>query len=535
MKLRLHFSLTMALLLAMLPGPRAHAASCDSLRNLRLANTTITAATEVAAGAFTPPAGATADGNDLQSSADLFHHLPAFCRVEAQIKPSADSDIRVEVWLPVSNWNKRLMNNGNGGFAGSINLLSLANAVAADFAVVSTDTGHRAAPPDGRWALGHPQKIVDFGWRAIHESTVTAKAIVQGFYGASAEHAYFAGCSNGGRQGLMEAQRFPEDYDGIIAGAPAAYWDRLLASFGWDLQPGERDAAAYIPAAKVPAIAAAVKQACDAAAGVSNGIINDPRRCRFNPDLMLCRNGDADSCLTAPQVATLKRIYEGPHSTSGEQVNPGFSPGGEAGLGGWALWITGPNPHQSLQYLFLTNFFANMVADDANRDLKSFNLDRDYRLAEDKVGRTLNATDANLARFKERGGKLILYHGWSDAAIPPLSSVKYYESVAAAMGKGNAESFVRLYLAPGVQHCGGGPGPDAFGEFGLMPPLTDPGHNMFAALEQWVEKGTAPGAIIASRAKAPKMQRPLCPYPQIAKYKGTGDTDDAANFACTQP
>lgn len=523
------------LLAVVLVASYAHGASCESLRNLQLPNTTITSATEIAAGAFTPPPGDLTGGNDIQAISSLFRQLPAFCRVEAQLKPSADSDIRMEVWLPLNGWNKRLMNNGNGGFAGAIGTVSLARAVAAGFAAVSTDTGHQASPIDARWALGHPEKIVDFAWRAVHETTIEAKAIVHAFYGATAEHSYFAGCSNGGRQGLMEAQRFPDDYDGIIAGAPAAYWTRLLASFGWDLQPAERDPAAYIPAAKVPAISAAVAKACDAADGVNDGIVNDPRACRFDPAVLLCRNGDSDSCLTRPQVSALQRIYQGARTARGEVINPGFSPGGEAGPGGWALWITGAKPHQSLQYAFMSGYFVNMVANDANWDFKNFDLDRDWHLAEQKTGATLNATDPNLSKFRARGGKLILYHGWSDAAIPPLDAIKYYESVRAAMGGSNVESFARLYLAPGMQHCGGGPGPDEFGEVGLNPPLTDPQHNVFAALEQWVENGTAPGAIIATHASAPKMQRPLCPYPQVAKYKGSGDTNDAGNFACSTP
>jgi hypothetical protein len=533
------------LLLVLSFAIHAHGASCEGLRNLNLPSTTITSAREIAAGTFKPsPEDLSGAGGDIEATGSAFKQLPAFCRIEAEIKPTADSDIRIEVWLPLNGWNKRLMSNGNGGFAGSIVKIALARSVAAGFAAVSTDTGHQGSPVDARWALGHAEKIVDFGWRAVHESTLKAKAIVQAFYGAAAEHSYFTGCSNGGRQGLMEAQRFPDDYDGIIAGAPAAYWTRLLASFGWDLQPGERDPAAYIPSSKVPAIAAAVLKACDAADGIADGIVNDPRACRFNPGVLLCKNGDADSCLTQPRIDALQRIYEGPRTASGEVINPGFSPGGEAGPGGWALWVTGQKPHQSLQYAFMSNYFGNMVANDANWDFKNFDLDRDWKLAEQKTGATLNATDTNLDKFRARGGKLILYHGWSDSAIPPLDAVKYYESMREAMGGSTVDSFARLYLAPGMQHCGGGPGPDEFGEFGLNPPFTDPQHNVFAALEQWVEKGSAPEAIIASHVERshvegsktqPNIQRPLCPYPQVARYKGTGDINDAANFACTKP
>jgi feruloyl esterase len=331
----------------------------------------------------------------------------------------------------------------------------------------------------------------------------------------------------------MEAQRFPADYDGIIAGAPANYWTRLLSQAAYDMQATEAEPASYIPASKVTAIANAVLKSCDASDGVTDGVVNDPRMCHFDPNTMVCKAGDSDSCLTQSQATALKKIYDGPHSANGEAINPGFSPGGEGGGGGWSLWVTGPAPHESLQYKFATNFFAYMLTNDPQWTIKQFNLDRDFKSANAKMASALNATDPNLNTFQKRGGKLIVYHGWSDAAIPPLDAIKYFETVRSAMGSNVVNSFARLYMAPGVQHCAGGDGPDSFGQYEASGSDADPQHNMFAALEQWVEKGVAPGAIIATHDGEKKITRPLCPYPQQARYKGTGDTNDAANFSCT--
>jgi feruloyl esterase len=503
------------------------------LKDLKLADTTITAAQSVDAGALLLPG--------MAQQPPALKDLPAFCRVTAEIKPSSDSDIKIEVWMPLSGWNGKYEGQGNGGFAGLISYGGLVAALRRGYASASTDTGHIAAGmgPDATWALNHPEKITDFGYRAIHEMTVKAKAVIQAFYGEKPARSYFASCSNGGRQALMEAQRFPEDYDGIIAGAPANYWTHLLSAAVWDLQALQNDAASYIPAGKIPALSAAVLAACDAADGVADGILNDPRACHFDPAAIQCKDADADGCLTAPQVAALRKIYAGPKNSKGQQISPGFSPGGEAGPGGWSAWVTGSAPGTSLQYGFGTNFFTNMVFNDPAWDFRSFNFDTGVKLADDKQSANLNATDPNLKAFKARGGKLILYHGWSDAAIPPLSAINYYGSVVSAMGPRDAPLFVRLYMVPGMQHCGGGPGPSVFGQFGPSPAPIDPQRNLFVALEQWVEKGVAPERIIATKfkndrnpAEGVQMTRPLCPYPQVAQYKGAGDTNDEASFTC---
>ena len=507
---------------------------CEQLARLTLPNTNITAAQTVAAGAFLPPATM---APWLAGDPSFFKRLSAFCRVMAVAKPSADSDIKIEIWMPLSGWNGKFRGQGNGGFAGEIDYRSLGLAIAQGYASAATDTGHAAGGTDANWALGHPEKIIDFAYRAIHEMTVVGKATVSAFYGDAPRHSYFANCSNGGRQALMEAQRFPKDYDGILAGAPANYWTHLLSSALYDAQTTTSDPASYIPTSKISAIANAVNASCDAMDGVKDGVLNDPRKCRFEPASLLCKTADSNACLTQPQVTALKNLYEGARDSKGREIFPGFLPGGEDGQGGWGLWITGAGPGKSLLFAFGGGFFSDMVYDDAKWDYKKASLDEAVAAADKKFAGVLNATDANLSPFRSRGGKLIIYHGWNDAAISALNSINYFESVENKLGKSEADSFLRLYMVPGMQHCGGGPGPDIFGQFG-MSPVNDAQHNMYMALEQWVEKGEAPSSVIATKESGggpsaeAKMTRPLCAYPQAAKYKGTGDTNDAANFVC---
>jgi hypothetical protein len=293
------------------------------------------------------------------------------------------------------------------------------------------------------------------------------------------------------------------------------------------------DPAANIPAAKLPAIQAATLAACDARDGVKDGVIDEPSKCRFDPAQLLCKAGESDTCLTAPQVAALRKLY------SAKQDFPGHVPGGETGPNGWGDWITGPAPGRSLMFAFGTGFFGNFVYQDAAWDFHTFQADRATQVADDKFARVLNATDPDLKRFRDRGGKLIIYHGWSDAAISPLNSIDYFKSVQQKMGAPQTGEFVRLYMAPGMTHCGGGPGPDSFGQGSVA--LAEPQHSVTKALEEWVENRAAPGALIATKYKAGTpasgvaRTRPLCPYPQVARYRGSGSTDDAANFACAEP
>jgi tannase/feruloyl esterase len=525
------------LLLSIGFAPRVHAAPnqpCEHLAQLALPNTQISSAQTVAAGAFTPPSGG---AEWMAAPASFYKQLPAFCHVTALAKPTSDSDIRIEVWLPAAGWNGKFRGQGNGGFAGEIDYRALGVAILQGYATAATDTGHAGESGDAQWALDHPEKIVDFAYRAIHLMTSVGKATATAFYGDAPKQSYFSDCSNGGRQALMEAQRFPDDYNGILAGAPANYWTHLLSSALWDAQATTLDPASYIPSSKVPAIANAVLETCDAEDGVKDGILNDPRQCHFDPATILCKASDSNSCLTQPQVTALKKLYEGARDSNGKQIFPGFMPGGENGDGGWPLWITGPAPEKALLFVFGYGYFADMVYGKADWDYKKANLGDAVKASQEKFGNVLDAVETEMKGFRARGGKLIIYHGWSDAAISPLNSINYYTSVVEKMGKPQADSFVRLYMVPGMQHCGGGPGPDVFGQYGISS-IHDPQHNLYMALEQWVETGVAPTSVIASKldgmgpAAKVEMTRPLCPYPQEAKYKGSGDTNDGANFFC---
>jgi len=502
----------------------APARTCASLRQLALPNVTITVAQPVAAGMFTPP-GLKPD----KKVPPFYRATPAFCRVAATLAPSADSDIKVEIWMPAAGWNGKFRGVGNGGFAGYINYRGLAASVTQGYAVASTDTGH--STEGAEWALGHPEKIIDYGFRAVHEMTVDAKTVVKSFYGDAARKSYFASCSNGGRQALMEAQRFPDDYDGILAGAPANAWVPLLTGGLKVVQT--LDGPGYIPGAKVPAIGKAVLAACDELDGVKDGVLNDPRQCHFDPASLLCKGKDSDTCLTAPQVVSLKQIYAGTRDASGKVLLPGMLPGSEDGDGGWKDWITGPEEGKSIGMGFVQGYFANMVYSQKDWDFHHAKIEASLKLAYDKTGDAVDAMNPDLKPFLARGGKLILYHGWNDPAIPALSTVNYYDTVISAVGKETVEQSVRLYMVPGMQHCAGGPGATSFGQ-GDMGPRGDAGHDVFTSLVEWVEDGKAPGTLVAAKhgeGGKIEMTRPLCAYPEVARYKGA-DPNVVASFEC---
>ncbi|HEX4230524.1 MAG TPA: tannase/feruloyl esterase family alpha/beta hydrolase [Bryobacteraceae bacterium] len=500
----------------------SYAATCASIGAVQLQHAAVISAESVAAG-------------PIKAGDRLVKVTTAFCRVSMVLKPSADSDIHVEIWLPASGWNGKFQGIGNGGFAGSTDYNSLASAVSHGYAAAATDTGHRAGGTDASWALNHPEKIADFGYRAIHETAANAKVVISAFYGQAPKHSYFNSCSNGGRQALMEAQRYPEDYDGIAAGAPANYWTHLLTTAIFDVQALSEPASA-IPASKLPAIEGAALGACDALDGVKDGVIENPAQCHFDPGVLLCTGPETDACLSAPQIAAIRKIYAGSKTSSGELILPGFSPGGEAEPLGWAEWITGTGKNPSLQFAFGTNFFKFMVYNDPVWDYRTSTTDQNMKMADQRTASSLNATDPNLRKFAGRGGKLILYHGWSDAAIPPLNTVNYYQSVVREMGPGDTATFVRLFMVPGWQHCGGGAGVNVFGQASV--PRGDADHDIDAALERWVEKGTAPERVVATRLKPGSnppetlSTRPLCAYPLTAHWNGSGSTDSADNFVC---
>lgn len=496
-------SLELCLVLALaIPGAAA-AAPCGELAKLSLPNAAITSAQVIEAGAFKAP------GN--QKGPNPYANLPAFCRVAATLTPTSDSDIKIEVWLPAANWNKKLQAVGNGGWAGVISYTALADALREGYAAASTDTGHTGG--SGSFALGHPEKLIDFSWRSEHEMTVKAKAIVLAFYGSGPRLTYWNGCSTGGRQGLKEAQMFPGDYDGIIAGAPA---NRTAISL-WIAFAVLKDKDSYIPPAKYPVIHRATLAACDAQDGLKDGLISDPTRCAFDPKTLLCKNGDAPDCLTAAQAEAARKIYApATNPRTGAELFPSLAPGSELG---WGIQAKGPDPSQNIydQYRYV-------VYKDANWDWRTFDFDQGVAKGDEPENLPMNATDPNLSVFFAHDGKLLLYHGWSDPNVSPLNTVKYYKSVVDTMGGAQKVSNnIRLFMEPGMGHCAGGEGPDVF--------------DKVSALEQWVEQKKAPDSIIASHRSAGKVDRtrPLCPYPQVAKYKGGGSIDEAANFSCALP
>ena len=534
MNLRIALSVCLAFLFAaFLPAATSAQTSCEALANLPLTNATITSAASVAAGSYKPPA---TPGLPAPTKP-----LPAFCRVAGIAKPTTDSEIHFEVWLPASGWNGKFEQVGNGGFAGMIPFSGMAEPLLHGYATAATDDGH-VNGPNQTWAIGHPEKVADFGYRAVHETAVQAKAILHAFYGKDARRDYFVGCSEGGREGLTEAQRYPKDFHGIVAGAPAIHWNALQLRGAWDALALLETPASYIPPAKLSILQKAAIAACDSIDGAKDGFIENPELCHFDPTVIQCKGDDASNCLISDQVQAVEKIYDPmKNSRTGMVIGPGFSPGVEAFPANWPVWITGSRaPQLGIGNLFATFFFRDMVYENPKWNVQSLNLDSDIKQADDKFGATLNSDSPNLRAFKAQGGKLIQYHGWGDAAIPPQGSVDYFEAVQKTMG--NTKNFYRLFMVPSMSHCAGGPGATIFGNAGGMePPEEDADHDVVMALDRWVEKGVAPDRIIAtgfvgnSPAKGVDMTHPLCPYPQMAHYKGTGDTKDAANFVCAAP
>ena len=483
------------------------AATCESIASLALPKTTITLAQPVAAGEFAP-AGVTAGG---PPPVVAFKDLPAFCRVAATLKPTTDSDIKIEVWLPASGWNGKFQAVGNGGWAGVISYSAMAEALHEGYATSSTDTGHVGAT--GSFVTGHPEKLVDFGYRAIHEMTLKAKSIIDAFYGAAPRMSYWNGCSTGGRQGLKEAQRFPDDYDGIVAGASANPRTHLSSWQVW-LAQGVLDPHNYIPPSKYPVIHKAVLEACDAADGAKDGLIEDPTRCHFDPKTIECKAGDEPTCLTVGQVEAAKRMYTVPtNPRTNAPVFFNVEPGSELG---WSMLARGPEPFSAA-----TDQFRYVIFKNPEWDWHTLNLDSDVALADKTDDDTINAINPNIKGFPDHGGKLLMYHGWADPGVPPLASVNYYKTAVDTMGgEAKMSGSLRLFMVPGMGHCGGGEGPNTF--------------DMMSAITAWRENGRAPERILAAHRTAGKVDRtrPLCAYPQVAKYKGTGSIDDAENFVC---
>lgn len=407
----------------------------------------------------------------------------AACRVSAIARPSADSLIRFEVWIPQgAAWNGKYLQVGNGGFAGQVPLFSILDGVRRGYAVAGTDDGHQTSDStDAQWALGHPEKIRDFGDRALKATHDAAQRITVAYAGRKPRLAYFAGCSDGGREALMVAQRYPRDFNGVVAGAPAAYWTTLMEG-GAALGKRVADPATRIPKSKLQALQGAALAAC----GGSVSYVADPGSCHFNPDVLLCGAQNNDSCLTAPQVATAHAIYNGPTLATAAASWSGTAPGAEAAAGSWSYWVTGEPgdglamPH-GIKYAW--NYFAYLVRRDPAFRFESLTAD-DVSRSHAQLGPVLNADNPDLAQFRRHGGRLLQYHGWNDPAIPASHSRAYYNRVVAKLG--DASDFYKLYFVPGMLHCGGGPGPG--------------GVDWLRHLEDWVERGQAPGEIVANKS-----------------------------------
>ena len=470
------------------------------------------------------PAGTTITAAAMVEAADA---VPAHCRVDGHAA-SPGNTVNFRLGLPI-DWNGKFYFQGVGGLGGSIG--SLNSGLTRGYASASTDTGHQSNDPT--WGSNRAKEI-DYGHRGTHVTAVAAKALAGSYYNRAPAHAYFNGCSNGGRQALMEVQRYPQDFDGIIAGHPATGTPMQLgrALLYQHLLASESN---YLPAAKVELLDRATLAACDASDGVKDGLISDPRACAFKPETLQCTGAEGPGCLTAGQVESVRRIYAGIRAADGSPVSYGFPVGHEGGRTGWTQWIVGSTPptrqaNGTLDYasglpsgfrLQQQNFaFLALDQDEPGFSWRLVKFPEDLpRLR--VMSEILSPTDPDLRPYKNRGGKIILYHGWADPGISAYGTLDYFERVVKAVGgQAQADQFARLFLAPGVHHCGGGPGPGQF--------------DMLTALEAWVERGEAPSRIIASREEAGTVTRtrPLCSYPMVARYNGTGSVDDAANFTC---
>ena len=481
---------------------------CESLAHLTFADAAITSAAVVPEGP--PPArgsgGGPARGAGVPAARGgaLPANIPAHCRVQMTLKPTSDSLINMELWLPLQNWNGKFMGVGNGLFAGSIQGRTgeMPDALRRGYATAGTDTGHQE--PGGDWAIGHPEKMIDFAYRSTHEMTLKAKEIVNAFYDQPARYSYFKGCSTGGRMALMEAQRYPGDYHGIIAGSLANrhihMWTAGVARSVELLRHPEGN----LTKDKAALVNQMVTNICDT---LKEGFLNNPRQCQVDFSRLLCAAGkDDDTCLTAAQLRSVDTFYGGVKNSKGDLIFSGQALGN-------------PIPPLRATSLAPGGVFdiVRIAFNDPHLDWQRFDLDRDMPII-DKAVDYVDSVNPDLGAFKKNGGKLLLTHGWADTGITPETTIWYYDSVLDRMGR-NQSDWMRLFMVPGMEHCGGGPGVNTFDSIGT--------------LENWVEKGVPPDHMLGKGAEG--LTRPLCPYPQYAEYKGTGDLKDAANWACKAP
>jgi len=436
--------------------------------------------------------------------------LPAYCEVTAVISPTPGSKIGVVYRLPAA-WNGKVLGLGGGGWAGDVKLIAAIEGLQRGYATLQTDAGHDPANLWNSTWSADPDMATDFAFRGVHLMTVVGKQVAVKYYGQAQSKAYFQGCSTGGRQGLMEVQRFPDDYDGVIAAAPvynltvqttAVLRDNILT------QPGGR-----LTTAALSLVNKAVLKACDAKDGLEDGIVADPRACDWDPAEIQCKDGQSgDDCLSKGQAATLQAVYTGVQNFDGRVAAWPLSRGGELG---WSVFLPTGEAKTDVSGGGMSGLRATIFGD-PNYDLSKFDQDADLAsVMTSPFGRAYNADNPAISAFTGHGGKLLMWHGWYDPGPSPLATIRYYSQVKGTVA--DAGSSVRLFVAPGVSHCGGGPGPDKI--------------DILAALDAWVSTGQAPDSVIAAKPKA-GISRPLCAYPMKAVYKGSGDPNDAGSFAC---
>ena len=508
----------------------ARAAGCEDLTNLKIPATTIKIAESV-------PAGDYAASDKMKYSG-----LPAFCRVVASLKEAPDSDIQIEMWLPKDGWTGVFHGNGSGGFGGTLASGANAAAVKRGYASVTTDMGTAPSNPlVGDPLIGHPRKWADWGKLSTHVMTDVGKKIAKAFYGKSPAHSYYTGCSTGGQEGLIEGQYYPNDYDGILIGAPVINRTWGHAAVAWNYVVANREPGHKLSDAKLTLLHDAAVSACHAK---SNGLksdpfISDPEDCKFDPAVLTCKGAESDQCLTKAEVETAKSFYSGPTNHAGKATYFGWPPGSETGVLTWAFLEAPFNApgEPSFDGLFKWVFGADW-------DWRKFDLDRDMPKVDAKLGPIVNgAMTGDLSRFKARGGKLIIFQGWADPIVSSYQTVAFYKTLAKKFGPN--QDFARLFMAPGLVHCGlGGTGLTGFESAQSSmpnPPSADASHDLFIAITDWVENHRTPNEVVATGyvdskdpSKGIAMQRPLCAYPQKAWYKGEGDPNDASNFVCAQ-
>jgi feruloyl esterase len=510
----------------------APAARCASLAGLKLADTSITSAVLV-------------PGKEAETSiAGDAAGYRSFCRVVAHVRSAPGSDIGVEIWLPVEGWAGVFHGNGNGGFAGILasGYSGMADGLRRGFATATTDAGTAPATPlEGDALIGQDRKWRDWGRLSTHVMTTTGKAITKAFYGQSAKRSYYTGCSTGGQQGLIESLYYPEDYDGILVGAPVMNRTWGHAAVLWDYAAAHRTPGSLLSDAKLRLLNRAAVATCwKQGHGIAGDrFVSDPMSCTFDPAVLACKGAATDACLTPDEVATARAFYSGPTTAGGKASYFGWLPGSEMpDTFGWSFLQKSIQDEPPFGALFKWVFGANW-------DWKSFDFDRDMPLVDQRLDAIVNdATRGSLQAFAARGGKLIIYHGLADTLVAPGQSVAFYDRHAKDFGGvDKLANNARLFLAPGMMHCGGGAGPDAFnGTLGIppQPPSYDAKHDIFSALIDWADGGKAPESIIATRfasddAAKVEMQRPLCPYPKKPVYRGWGSTASASNFSCAAP